>query len=170
MVRCVVVVFFSGRRRHTRCALVTGVQTCALPICWNLGAQQSTGYSSGDVAGRHFSMFYPDNRVGGNIELTEAMRDRHFENEDWQLRKGGGRYWASIAITPLYNDRGVHRGFAMVTRDLTERQRIDVLMDESRRITTFLAMLGHELRNPLTPIANALQRLEREAERSEQLH
>src|SRR3546814_9050887 len=113
MVRCVVVVFFSGRRRHTRCALVTGVQTCALPICWNLGAQQSTGYSSGDVAGRHFSMFYPDNRVGGNIELTEAMRDRHFENEDWQLRKGGGRYWASIAITPLYNDRGVHRGFAI---------------------------------------------------------
>src|SRR3546814_4079890 len=28
--------FFSSRRRHTRCALVTGVQTCALPICWNL--------------------------------------------------------------------------------------------------------------------------------------
>src|SRR3546814_7533320 len=26
---------FSSRRRHTRCALVTGVQTCALPICWN---------------------------------------------------------------------------------------------------------------------------------------
>src|SRR3546814_2581727 len=25
--------FFSSRRRHTRCALVTGVQTCALPIC-----------------------------------------------------------------------------------------------------------------------------------------
>src|SRR3546814_3211145 len=30
---CVVVFFFSSRRRHTRCALVTGVQTCALPIC-----------------------------------------------------------------------------------------------------------------------------------------
>src|SRR3546814_10204550 len=28
------VVFFSSRRRHTRCALVTGVQTCALPILW----------------------------------------------------------------------------------------------------------------------------------------
>src|SRR3546814_3411429 len=26
--------FFSSRRRHTRCALVTGVQTCALPICY----------------------------------------------------------------------------------------------------------------------------------------
>src|SRR3546814_1129692 len=30
-----VVFFFSSRRRHTRCALVTGVQTCALPICVN---------------------------------------------------------------------------------------------------------------------------------------
>src|SRR3546814_10844297 len=29
--------FFSSRRRHTRCALVTGVQTCALPICALLG-------------------------------------------------------------------------------------------------------------------------------------
>src|SRR3546814_2482433 len=29
------IVFFSSRRRHTRCALVTGVQTCALPICRN---------------------------------------------------------------------------------------------------------------------------------------
>src|SRR3546814_7272689 len=30
---CFVFFFFSSRRRHTRCALVTGVQTCALPIC-----------------------------------------------------------------------------------------------------------------------------------------
>src|SRR3546814_6654717 len=32
-----VLFFFSSRRRHTRCALVTGVQTCALPICWSFG-------------------------------------------------------------------------------------------------------------------------------------
>src|SRR3546814_2932054 len=31
---CCCVLFFSSRRRHTRCALVTGVQTCALPICY----------------------------------------------------------------------------------------------------------------------------------------
>src|SRR3546814_3132886 len=33
VVLCFFVFFFSSRRRHTRCALVTGVQTCALPIC-----------------------------------------------------------------------------------------------------------------------------------------
>src|SRR3546814_5622367 len=34
---CCLRFFFSSRRRHTRCALVTGVQTCALPICWDKG-------------------------------------------------------------------------------------------------------------------------------------
>src|SRR3546814_10292581 len=37
--------FFSSRRRHTRCALVTGVQTCALPICWTDGALQGVRYA-----------------------------------------------------------------------------------------------------------------------------
>src|SRR3546814_1945504 len=35
--------FFSSRRRHTRCALVTGVQTCALPICTGRGTTEGGG-------------------------------------------------------------------------------------------------------------------------------
>src|SRR3546814_7185932 len=38
---CVCCVFFSSRRRHTICALVTGVQTCALPICLAMGVPES---------------------------------------------------------------------------------------------------------------------------------
>src|SRR3546814_3800942 len=37
MLRLLFLFFFSSRRRHTRCALVTGVQTCALPICFHRG-------------------------------------------------------------------------------------------------------------------------------------
>src|SRR3546814_10798762 len=33
--------FFSSRRRHTSCALVTGVQTCALPICWDIALAEA---------------------------------------------------------------------------------------------------------------------------------
>src|SRR3546814_6630889 len=36
--------FFSSRRRHTRCALVTGVQTCALPICQARGAEMPASF------------------------------------------------------------------------------------------------------------------------------
>src|SRR3546814_6305054 len=42
----VVFFFFSSRRRHTRCALVTGVQTCALPISASTGAERSSAVSS----------------------------------------------------------------------------------------------------------------------------
>src|SRR3546814_4024090 len=38
----VLMFFFSSRRRHTRCALVTGVQTCALPICRAIGTRGPT--------------------------------------------------------------------------------------------------------------------------------
>src|SRR3546814_8095353 len=42
---CHVLFFFSSRRRHTRCALVTGVQTCALPI-WLSSAENELGKRS----------------------------------------------------------------------------------------------------------------------------
>src|SRR3546814_9002097 len=44
--------FFSSRRRHTRCALVTGVQTCALPIC----AFPATNYLDPPVGSNHFGL------------------------------------------------------------------------------------------------------------------
>src|SRR3546814_2689799 len=43
----VIVFFFSSRRRHTRCALVTGVQTCALPICLEHKSSATGSYVSG---------------------------------------------------------------------------------------------------------------------------
>jgi signal transduction histidine kinase len=48
------------------------------------------------------------------------------------------------------------RGFAKVTRDMTERRRVETLERNERRMNEFLAMLAHELRNPLAPIRNAL--------------
>jgi CheY-like chemotaxis protein len=53
----------------------------------------------------------------------------------------------------------VLRGYAKVTRDLTERQRIEALEKAERQANEFLAMLAHELRNPLAPMANALKLL-----------
>src|SRR3546814_6351616 len=50
-----VVFFFSSRRRHTRCALVTGVQTCALPISGILAAFAEAN-SKGGIAGRQLEL------------------------------------------------------------------------------------------------------------------
>ncbi|HKY90781.1 MAG TPA: PAS domain S-box protein [Nevskiaceae bacterium] len=128
-------------------------------MTWNIGAQKTKGYRTDEILGQHFSVFYPDDVVASGWparELEIALRDGRVEDEGWRLRKDGSRFWASVVITALHDQDGNHFGFAKVTRDLTDRRRIGMLEDEGRRITTFLAMLGHELRNPLAPISNAL--------------
>jgi len=133
-------------------------------MSWNTGAKATKGYEAHEIIGKHFSTFYPAEVAATGFpdeELKTAREVGRFEDEGWRLRKDGSRFWASVIITALFDETGRHRGFAKVTRDLTERRRISTLEDEGRRITTFLAMLGHELRNPLTPISNAVAIMER---------
>jgi len=126
---------------------------------WNTGAQQNKGYLASEIIGKHFSVFYPPEVVASgwpDRELELALRDGSVEDEGWRIRKDGSRFWASVVITPLRDALGQHLGFAKVTRDLTDKRRVSALEDEGRRITTFIAMLGHELRNPLAPIMNSV--------------
>ncbi|VTU13526.1 PAS domain-containing hybrid sensor histidine kinase/response regulator [Variovorax sp. RA8] len=134
-------------------------------VSWNAGARRFKGYEAHEIIGRHFSTFYPpDAQATGwpNEELRIARRDGRFQDEGWRVRKDGTRFWAGVVITALHDETGTLRGFAKVTRDLTEQRRASSLEDEGRRISTFLAMLGHELRNPLAPISNALALMARE--------
>jgi PAS domain S-box-containing protein len=126
---------------------------------WNSGAQRIKGYSSEEIIGRHFSVFYPQEAIDHgwpDHELRVARREGRFEDEGWRLRKDGSRFWANVVITAVHDRAGVLRGFAKVTRDLTATRRVQELEAAERRINEFLAMLGHELRNPLAPIRNAV--------------
>jgi len=139
---------------------------------WNAGAQEIKQYRAEEITGQHFSVFYPEEtkQTGWPAqELEIALRDGRMQDEGWRVRRDGSRFWASVVITALYDDSGEHIGFAKVTRDLTEQRRVKALEDEGRRMTTFLAMLGHELRNPLAPIANAVSVMQLEQIESENL-
>jgi len=131
---------------------------------WNAGAEAIKGYAAHEIIGRHFSTFYePDAVARGwpDHELRMAKTFGRFEDEGWRLRKDGSRFWASIVITALFDgDRNI-RAFAKVTRDLTARLRLEELQRSERRVNDFLAMLGHELRNPLAPMRTALDIAER---------
>ncbi|UHQ20690.1 PAS domain S-box protein [Lysobacter sp. KIS68-7] len=139
---------------------------------WNIGAQQAKGYTPEEIIGQHFSVFYPPEVVASGWperELEIALAEGRCEDENWRVRKDGTRFWASVVITALYDASGKHIGFAKVTRDLTDKRRVLALEDEGRRVTTFLAMLGHELRNPLAPISNAVSIMQLEPLESERL-
>ncbi|GAB3101027.1 PAS domain-containing hybrid sensor histidine kinase/response regulator [Lysobacter terrae] len=126
---------------------------------WNPGAELIKGYRAGEIIGQHFSVFYTPEALAKNWparELEIALAEGRIEDEGWRVRKDGTRFWANVIISALYDGDGNHAGFVKITRDLTSHRRIRALEDEGERLTTFLAMLGHELRNPLAPIANAV--------------
>src|SRR5207302_75451 len=95
---------------------------------WNSGAERLKGYAAGEIIGQHFSRFYPEDVVARGWpeeELRLAVADGRIEDEGWRVRKDGSRFWANVVITALRDERGVLRGFAKVTRDLTERRRTE---------------------------------------------
>lgn len=132
---------------------------------WNSGAQLIKGYSAQEVIGRHFSMFYtPEDLAKGmpDAELKTALAAGRAEEEGWRVRKDGSVFWANVVISPIFDADSQLRGFAKVTRDMTERRRLHELENSSKRMSEFLAMLAHELRNPLAPIRNAVTILQLE--------
>lgn len=126
---------------------------------WNIGAQAIKGYAATEIIGRHFSAFYtPEDLAAGKpeAELAAARQHGRVEEEGWRVRKDGTLFWANVVVTAVYGPAGDLRGFAKVTRDTSERRRLEELESSSRRMNEFLAMLAHELRNPLAPIRNAV--------------
>ncbi|PYI88096.1 MAG: hypothetical protein DME26_04190 [Verrucomicrobia bacterium] len=125
--------------RHTRerfRLLVEGVKEYAIYmldpdgdiVSWNAGAERIRGYSAREVIGRHCSLFYtPEDiqRDKPNQELKEAAAKGSAEDEGWRQRKDGSRFWASVVVTALRDEAGQLRGFAKVTRDMTERRRAE---------------------------------------------
>lgn len=128
-------------------------------ISWNAGAARIKGYTREDIVGQHFSTFYPLEDVAAGKparELTIARELGHVEDEGWRVRKDGTTFWANVNITAVYDETRRLRGFAKVTRDLTERRQREELERSGERMRQFLATLAHELRNPLAPVRNAL--------------
>jgi PAS domain S-box-containing protein len=120
---------------------------------WNVGAEALKGYRADEIIGLPLSTFYTEeDRLAGVPEgaLAEARAKGRWAAEGWRLRKDGSRFWASVVITSLVSADGQHRGFAKVTRDLTERKQNDEIRSE------VLSIIAHDLRAPAGVIQHLL--------------
>ena len=141
---------------------------------WNAGAERFKGYKSHEIIGKHFSIFYTQFDIERNHpqkELEIATEKGIFEEEGWRLRKDGSVFWANIVITKLVDSTGKHIGFAKVTRDLTERRKLEEELRKSNEDLDqkvkertmqlekaiqsreeFISIVSHELRTPVTAL------------------
>jgi PAS domain S-box-containing protein len=133
---------------------------------WNTGAERITGYGEAEAIGQPFALlFRPQDIINREPEkeLLIAAEKGRSEDERWHTRKNGSQFWAMGVVTPLWDDGGKLRGYAKIMRDITDRKRAETdLAEANRRKDDFLAMLAHELRNPLAPVLNGLQILRME--------
>jgi PAS domain S-box-containing protein len=129
--------------------LVEGVEEYAIYMLdpegrvatWNAGAQRINGYTPEEILGESFARFYPPEEVAARKperDLAIASASGQCEEEGWRARKDGTRFWASATLTALHDASGGIRGYAAVTRDMTERREAEekarqLLQEEAAR-------------------------------------
>ncbi len=146
---------------------------------WNEGAKHVKGYSSEEVLGKNLSIFYPEEDIKNgkpSYELEMTKKYGRFENEGWRIRKDGSRFWANSIFTSLTDSDGKLVGFSKITRDLTERKRMEDELrharldlefrveERTKELTRalgvrdeFLSVASHELKTPLTSLKLQIQ-------------
>lgn len=142
-------------------------------VTWNAGAERIKGYKAAEIIGQHFSNFYLSEDVarGRPQQVLEiAAREGRVEDEGWRVRKDRTQFWANVVITALYDDQSTLRGFAKITRDMTAKRQIEQLQLADKQKNEFLAMLAHELRNPLAPIRNGVELLKMSTSNEPAIH
>jgi PAS domain S-box-containing protein len=126
---------------------------------WNKGAAELYGFSSDEAVGRSSHELLSTVHAHGLHNLMEELRrNRLWRGELTHRTKAGA------VLTVQSSMQVVVRGDRVLVmesnRDLTERKRIeDLLREADRRKDEFLAVLSHELRNPLAPIRNVAEYL-----------
>ena len=143
-------------------------------LSWNHGAERLFGYTAEEAVGQPITMLIPPDRLGEEEHILERIvrgeRIEHFETV--RVSKDGRPIDISLTISPIRNAEGVIIGASKVARDISHRKSLEARNTElreweqlarqeaeaaNRAKDEFLAMLGHELRNPLSPILTALQ-------------
>jgi two-component system, chemotaxis family, CheB/CheR fusion protein len=147
-------------------------------LSWNAGATRIFGYQPEEVIGKQITILIPPELHPEEQRILEKLRRgeriEHFDTV--RIAKDGRRIAISLTVSPVRNARGEIVAASKVARDVSERKRAEQLLQQSeaalreadRRKDEFLAVLAHELRNPLAPIRYALATAKKSGRTGEQ--
>jgi PAS domain S-box-containing protein len=127
---------------------------------WNRGAERLFGYTSEEAIGQPVTILIPDDRQDEEVMILSRLRkgERVEHYETVRVAKDGRLVDVSVSISPLRDQHGEVIGASKVARDFTLQKRVRRELEEAdTRKNEFLALLAHELRNPLGPIRHAVK-------------
>ena len=129
-------------------------------LSWNTGAERLFGYSSSEAVGQPITILIPPERIDEEAEILARIargeRIEHFETV--RVTKDGHRLDISLTASPIRDVSGEIIGVSKIARDITDRRLAEqALREADRQKDEFIALLAHELRNPLAPMRSALQ-------------
>jgi PAS domain S-box-containing protein len=149
-------------------------------VSWNPGAERVTGYTESEGLGKHLSFIFPPQAIEDGHpqhELDIASKQGRFEGEGWRIRKDGSKFWAHSITNAIKDNEGNLRGFAKITRDITEqknaqdqirhlnenlelrvKERTGQLEAANKELEAFSYSVSHDLRAPLR-IINGFSRI-----------
>ena len=127
---------------------------------WNPGAERLFGYTAEEAIGKPILLIIPPDRHDEERQILQRLRrgERidHYETE--RVAKNGRRIDISLTSSPIHDASGRIIGASKTARDITQRKADEkALREADRRKSEFLALLGHELRNPLAAVVNGVQ-------------
>jgi PAS domain S-box-containing protein len=137
---------------------------------WLGASEYLFGYTEAEAVGMPFgALFTPEDRTLGldRQECQVALSGGRSEDDRWHVRRDGSRFWGSGVLEAVYDDAGRVAVLAKTVRDRTDtRVQIETQANrlaESERLNderlAFLVALAHEMRNQLSPVANAVSTL-----------
>jgi PAS domain S-box-containing protein len=129
---------------------------------WNVGAERMFGYTAAEAQGKPIDIIIPLDRLDEEREILRRLRrgERIDHFETMRRAKNGRMFHISLTISPVKDDSGRIIGASKIARDITDRKRAEFELKEAdRRKDEFLAILAHELRNPLAPVRNSIHYL-----------
>ena len=149
---------------------------------WEGGCLSVTGWTAEEAIGQPIGFFFTSEDQDSSVPKTEMQRaavEGRASDRRWHVKKNGERFFADGVMVGLRDGEGQLQGYAKIFRDasaehrsaverhaISERERLAAddlrrlaadLSEANRRKTEFLAVLAHELRNPLAPIQNGLE-------------
>jgi len=130
---------------------------------WNPAACRLYGYTAQEMIGQKITLLIPPELQDQEEQVLQVLRrGKHVEHfVTIRLAKSGERIPVALTVAPLRDEQGAIIAVSSITRDMRGHEHEQALLAADRRKNEFMALLGHELRNPVAPIYNASELLSR---------